>query len=284
MSDTQRVGVHGDIPEAVYHADRASLSYSGAKLLLSSPAKFRQAQDHPPKPKREYDLGHLAHKLILGKGADLVVVDAPDWRTKDAREARDQAHELGLVPVLESQLANAEQMRAAVLEHELAGPLFAEGRAEVSMYAGDPDTAVRLRGRADWLTNGNVINIGDRLLIVDYKTTTDANPKSWWRASLRFGYHMQFAWYVTLARALRLDDSPIFLHVCQELDPPHLISVNEFGLDEYKLGLEQMREAIDIYVECQQTGTWPGYPPLIHPISYAPWAFRRDFNEPVDID
>lgn len=278
------VGVHADIPETEYHADRGSLSQSGAKLLLSSPAKFKQAQDHPPKPKREYDLGHLAHKLVLGKGADLVVVDAPDWRTKAARESRDTAHELGLVPVLESELARAQRMQAAVRDHELAGAIFAQGRAEISMYADDPDTGLPLRGRADWITNGNVINLGDRLLIVDYKTTTDANPRNWWRAAFRFSYHLQFAWYIELARALKLDDSPIFLHVCQELEPPHLISVNELGVDEYKLGREQMREAIAIYLDCRDRDVWPGYPPLINPISYAPWAFRRDFNEPVDID
>lgn len=285
MSGSPMVGVHADIPETSYHADRGSLSQSGAKLLLSSPAKFKQNQDHPPKPKREYDLGHLAHKLVLGKGADLVVIDAPDWRTKAAREGRESAHELGLIPVLERELANAEQMRAAIVEHELAGPLlFAEGRSEVSMYANDPETGLLLRGRADRITNGKVIDLGDRLLFVDYKTTTDADPRNWWRSAFRFFYHLQFAWYIELARALKLDDSPIFLHVCQELEPPHLISVNELGVDEYKLGREQMRDAIGIYLDCRERDEWPGYPPLINPISYAPWAFRRDFNEPVDID
>ena len=44
---TERSGFHEAIPEAEYHADRDSLSVSGAKTLLKAPAIFRHQQDHP---------------------------------------------------------------------------------------------------------------------------------------------------------------------------------------------------------------------------------------------
>ncbi len=69
-----------DIPEGAYFADPA-LSCSGAKLLLppSCPALFRYRQDHP-EHKDVFDFGSAAHKMVLGAGPPIALVDAPDWR------------------------------------------------------------------------------------------------------------------------------------------------------------------------------------------------------------
>ena len=83
-----------DIPEGAYHADPVpggSLSRSGAKLLLQSPAKFDWRRTHGVKPKRAWDIGTAAHTEVLGTGAEMVVpVDASGvpyeaWTTKDAK-------------------------------------------------------------------------------------------------------------------------------------------------------------------------------------------------------
>ena len=89
----ERDGIYGWVPEALYHRDSGSLSFSGAKLLLppSCPAKFKERMDNPPKPKRIFEFGHLVHLEVLGKGVDTVEIDANDYRTKAAREARDRA-------------------------------------------------------------------------------------------------------------------------------------------------------------------------------------------------
>lgn len=278
------LGLHAGVPEAVYHADRGSLSQSGAKLLLppSTPAKFRYRIDNPPAPKRQFDFGHAAHKFVLGEGEEIVPVYAEDWRTKGAKEQRDSAHAEGKIPLLSSEIERAMEMAAVVAAHPLAGPIFTEGRPEMSMCAIEPDTGVLLRGRADWLGSGRVLDLGDRLLIADYKTAVDADPRTWGRKALDYGYHLQFAWYITLARLLDLDDSPIFLNVCQEKEPPYLVSVNELDAEFYQLGREQMQLAIAIYADCCERDEWPGYPAEIHPVSPPPWAFRPSFNDTAD--
>src|SRR3954471_5458063 len=98
-------GVYPDIPELAYHADcvsEGSLSCSGAKKLLppSCPALFKWERENPPPPKRQFDFGHAAHKLVLGVGPELVGVDAPDWRTNAAKAQRDEARARGAVPLL----------------------------------------------------------------------------------------------------------------------------------------------------------------------------------------
>ena len=90
-------GIH-DVPESDYHGDRRSLSVSGAKVLLDCPARYKWQQDNPVH-KDAYDFGHVAHELILGKGAGYRVLDFDSWRSKDAREAKDQAHADGVAPI-----------------------------------------------------------------------------------------------------------------------------------------------------------------------------------------
>ncbi len=79
-------GVYDDLPAEYYHADPA-LSASGMKLLLDPgcPALYRYERDHPQPPKATFDFGHAAHRLVLGDGAKLRVLDYDDWRRAPCR-------------------------------------------------------------------------------------------------------------------------------------------------------------------------------------------------------
>lgn len=267
-------GAHDDIPDATYHADRESLSFSGAKLLLppSCPAKFREIMDNPPKPKPEYTFGHAAHSLLLGKGAEIIEVDAPDWRSKAAREIRDQACN-GVAPMLTHELEQARAMVAAVRSHPVAGGLFKQGEAEKSLYATDPETGVRLRGRIDWLTT-----IDGQLWIVDFKTSDTAEPTGFARKGAGFRYHSQHAWYVDLVKAVGLSQSPRFVDVVVEKTRPYIVTVVEFDEDSVAEGRRFNRQAINLYAQCVEANDWPTYSDSIVPISLPYWAFNDDLD------
>ena len=85
-----------------YHADRTSVSSSGLRKLLAPgcPAQFKYDREHPAPPKREFDLGNAVHAEVLGEGHDIVEVDYPDYKKKDAQVARDTAYAAGKVPLL----------------------------------------------------------------------------------------------------------------------------------------------------------------------------------------
>lgn len=258
-----------DLPDEEYHAARDSLSFSGAKLLLppSCPAKFRWQMDNPPKPKPEYTFGHAAHRLILGKGAEIVEVDAPNWKTKAAQEIRNQACN-GVAPMLTHELETARAIERAVRAHPTAGPLFEDGDAEMSLYATDPATGVTLRGRTDWLTT-----LDCQYLVVDFKTADTAEPQAFARKGAGYLYHGQHAWYEDLVKAVGLSDSPRFVDVVAEKTPPHVVTVVEYDAEAVAEGRRLNRKAIDIYAECIRTNTWPDYGPGIHSISLPLWAF-----------
>jgi hypothetical protein len=264
-------GVFADIPDDEYHSARDSLSFSGAKLLLppSCPAKFKQRMDNPPPPKPAYTFGHAAHRLVLGKGAEIVEVDAPDWRSKAAQEIRKTARN-GVAPMLTHELEAARAIERAVRQHPTAGPLFAQGDAEMSLYAVDPITGVKLRGRTDWLTT-----INGQFFIVDFKTSDTADPESFARKGAGFHYHGQHAWYQDLVKAVGLSDSPRFIDVVAEKTPPYVVTVVEFDDEAVAEGRRLNRKAIDIYARCVETNTWPDYGPGIHPISVPIWALEE---------
>lgn len=277
MTSIVSPGVY-DLPDAVYHRDPVpggSLSSSGARRLLapSCPALFEYERKHGRPPRREFDLGHAAHLLVLGAGPELVVIKAKDYKTKAAREERDAAYGDGKVPVLAAEHEQVQAMAAAIRAHPIASALFHSdgGLPEQSLFWVDEPTGVWRRARPDWLPSQR----GGRLLIPDYKTTVSAEPRSLARSMANFGYFQQAAWYLDGIRALGLAEDTAFLFVCQEKTPPHLVTVVELDYDALRIGHEMNRKAIEVYAECTRTGHWPGYSDDVELISLPPWAARQ---------
>ncbi len=253
-----------DISNEAYQADPipgGSLSSSGARRLISPscPAKFLWEKENRRPNKRAFDIGHAAHREVLGVGEEIVVVDAPDWRTKAAKEQRDAAYAEGKTPILAEEAARVRAMADAILADPMASALFnpAKGRGEQTLVWIDESTGVTCRARLDWLPD---LHDG-RLIIPDYKTCESAEPGALRRSFASFGYYMQADWYQAGAKACGLagDTEPAFVFVAQEKAAPHLITVVELDAEALELGRRRNREAIDTYVRCMETGTWPSY-------------------------
>lgn len=264
-------GLHRDMTAATYHADPVpggSLSVTRAKTLLTEggPAKYRHLADHRQPPRDSFDFGHAAHKLVLGEGETLVEIDAPDWRTRSAREARDSAREAGHVPLLSADMRRVEDMAAALAAHPLAVESLA-GQREVSLFWRH-ESGVALRSRLDVMGEG---------WTSDYKSCADASTEGFTRAVWRYGYHMQAAWYRRMRGWVTGELLPYRL-VAQEKTAPYLVSVWEPSLDYLHLGEADMDEAIRIYAECVTTGMWPGYPHEVQTLTPPEWAYDDDID------
>jgi hypothetical protein len=277
-----------DIPAEVYHADPVpggSLSSSGARRLLppSCPAVFRYEQEHGRTPKREFDLGHAAHRLVLGdgNGPDLVVIDADNYRTKAAQARRDEAHARGAVPLLTAEHEQVAAMARAILEHPLAAALFnpdTGGHPERSLFWRDEPTGVMMRARLDWLPRWSG---SGRLIVPDYKTTKSAEPDAIQRAIYDRGYHMQGVWYLSGVTALGLagEQPPVFVFVFQEKTPPYVVTVAQLDVRAIQIGQALNRRALQVYAECSASGRWPGYADDVVTVSLPGWAVNRYLDE-----
>lgn len=271
-------GAYPDMPESTYHADpvpAGSLSSGGARTLLEpgGPAKFHFRRGKE-KHSAAFDLGKAVHTELLTKGAGIVEVDARDWRTKAAQDARTAARGAGLVPVLAEDYWRVRQMASAVESHPLAGPLLAsDGPAEQSLFWTDPDTGVWCRARHDKAIRDRT----GRLVIVDLKTCQNADEIAAAKSCGNYGYHQQDAWYRDAATALGLDDNPGFVFVFVEKDPPHLINVVQLATDDVAVGRRRNQAALRLYAECDRTGNWPGHQTGIAEISLPAYYPRQEY-------
>jgi hypothetical protein len=268
------------ITEEDYHADPVvggSLSSTGARTLTNyCPARYQweRLNGRPDKP--HFDEGRAAHAEVLGVGSPLYVPCDDDgepyerWQSNDAKAKVAAARARGATPVKADVAQRVADMAAALAAHEIAGPLFARpGRAEQTFVAPDPDTNVMCRIRVDWMPD---VEPGQRLILVDYKGTTCAEPGAFARRMAELGYDQQGAFYrAVLVWALDLEVPPAFVLVAQEKEPPYLVTVDE--PEDYVLdGAAHLnREALATYARCAASGVWPGYPPTVHRLGVPGW-------------
>ncbi|MDQ0792051.1 PD-(D/E)XK nuclease-like domain-containing protein [Streptomyces sp. B1I3] len=271
------LGIHTDLSNADYHADKTSLSSSGARKLLppSTPAHFRWEQDNPPTPTKTFDYGNAAHKTVLGNGPDLVVIKHDTWTTKAAKAEVAEARERGAIPLKQHEMDMVTGMAAAIRQHPLAAALLdpAYGAPEQSGFWIDGPTGIRRRVRFDWLPS---IQSG-RLIIPDYKTAADASDDAMQKDIAKYGYNMQADWYEEASRALGLggDDAELLL-IVQEKKPPYLINVIGIEFGSRIIGGAKNRAAINTFAECMSTGNWPGYGDEPNYLALPGYAENRD--------
>jgi hypothetical protein len=247
-------GFYDDIPEADYHDDRESLSVSGAKVLLRSPALFRHQQDNPVH-KDVFDFGTAAHALVLGVGLQIQIVDADSWRSKAAQQARDEARESGMfTPLLAADYEQVQAMADRLSSHTLAMRLLSEGKPEVSAYALDEETGVMRRGRFDWLGPS---------VLTDYKSCASADPRDLagkYGAVKKWGYDKQAAWYTDLARDLG-HPANAFAFIFQEKTAPYQVTVAYVDDADLYDARAANQHALERFRDCTQSGLWPAYIP-----------------------
>ncbi|MEU4577470.1 PD-(D/E)XK nuclease-like domain-containing protein [Nonomuraea sp. NPDC023979] len=264
-----------DMPDELYHLDPVeggSLSSSGARKLLPPhcPAIYKHERDNPPAPKKHFDIGHAAHKLVLGSGPELVRIDAERWDTNKVKAEVAAVRADGAIPLKPGEYQQVHDMADAIRKHRIAGALFdpEHGQPEQSLIWQDGPTKVWRRARFDWLPD---VTEG-RLIIPDYKTSHSADPGAIARTVYQYGYYQQAAWYLDGAEALGLGEDLAFLFVVQSKDAPYLITVVELRRTALRVGRERNRQALEVYAECVATCHWPAHSDEIELISLPAWV------------
>lgn len=265
--------VHG-MSDADYHS-RPELSSTEARLLLQSPAKYRWRKDNPPliddSPK--FDIGKAVHAKVLGQGAEVVIVEAEDWRSKAARDARQEARAAGKAPLLTREFEAVNAMAEAVLANPTARALLSQpGDTEVSLFT-DVD-GVPTRSRFDFLPD----RTDRRTVAVDLKTTVDASKREFESSVAKYEYAVQRAWYLDDWRVItgELDAEMIFVAV--EKEPPYLVAKYQVPSVWAEKGHTMANRARQVWAECNASGVWPGYPEQIQLLDEPVWHVY-DFEE-----
>lgn len=254
-------GWYEDMDEPTYLNDPDSISASGAKSLLKSPAHFLL----PPWFSDAADLGSAFHTETLGVGQEIVVVDAASWRGKEASEAQAQARAEGKAPILAKDVPTIKAMAGSVRAHPTASKLLEKpGRPEVSAFWRDDEWDVTRRARFDLLTEDGIN--------VDLKSTVSVAKSKIQRTIIDYAYDLSAAWYEDVASGLGVDLTATAL-IFVEKTPPYRVRVVDLSPEFIDRGRRLAQRALEIYHDCREADLWPNYDDpeftTIHPPAWA---------------
>lgn len=225
------------------------------------------------------DIGSIAHHILLaGDTRDIVTIDAKDYRTNAAKEARDYARAGGRIPVLQHKLAAINDMvlaaRAYLGDSEIAG-VMDEGEPESTIVWHEGDTWCRCR--PDWLSS----------IHLSVKTTAgSAEPDTWIRNHLSLDGHDMAAVFYERGIAAVLQGKhrqTVFLLI--EQAPPHGCSLVGLSPAQHDLASRKLDRAIALWASSMATGKWPSYSGRIAYAEPAAWQMaQQDERELHDFE
>jgi hypothetical protein len=266
-----------------------SLSQSTAHTLLAqSPLHAWTA--HPklnPQPKiveepnAARDEGSMIHSLLLGKGADLVIIKADNYRTKAAQELRDAARAAGRMPVPERRynelLLVAGTLRANMAQQGLV--LGDENEFAIEWTESGVQGPVVCRGRPDNLHRGFALDeLQYQHTLFDLKKIRSADFETCMRHVYEYGYDIQRTAYVSgVSKLLGCNPNYIdFIFVFAEIEPPY--AVNPIRLDDsfMVMGERRWSRAVGLWENCLINNHWPSYSTRVTTLEAPSWAITKE--------
>lgn len=236
-----------------------SLNASAAHALLTSTPKHAWL-GHPRLGHAERDgssradLGTVAHGLLLENDESrVVVIQADDWRTKAAKELRDEAWAAGKVPILEKDMATVRRMVEAA-DHVLMGSALCE-----DWMGAIPEQTLLCEHGGVWLRSRPDKLSRDGRVYFDYKTSASAHPAAFAKAAINQGYDLQAAIGRRAVHALH-GVTPTVIFVVQEIEPPFFVSLVSLSNQFLEIADMRLSWAIDKWRHCLTHNHWPGYP------------------------
>ena len=289
MTAITRPGLYPELTAEEYHADPVpggSLSSTGARWLLDSPARFAYDREH----RREslaFDVGHAAHTKVLGIGAG-VIPYPPEHLTPSGKVSEKAAtvawaaeqRAAGLVPIAPTDADTIDAMAEAVLQHPAARRLLeAPGASEVAAFGKDPDTGVTVRALFDRL-GPNVA--------ADLKTTRgSASRTGFGTDAAKHGYPIQETHYLDALEYATGERRDALLWIVVEKRAPHLVAVHRFD-DVTRISARDLAaRARELFAECQASGEWPGYGDDVLTTAMPAWWFNRlddELDEEMEVN
>jgi hypothetical protein len=215
------------------------------------------------------DRGSAAHAILFG-GKAIEIIEADDWRTQVAREAREIARAKGRIPMLSKDVADLSGMiepaRQRFQDLHRGAFLCEQSAIWRSFPRG------WRRARIDTVST-------DRCLIVDYKTTEGlVDAVSCERRIADMGLQIQAAAYVEAVEMLHpeLQGRVRFIFQWQEQKAPYALSPPiEMSEAFMALGRAQWQAACLLWDKALKHQAFPGYSAHRHFACPPAWELSR---------
>lgn len=264
------------VTDQQYHedpCDTPSLSATCAHTLLSR-SPFHAWLEHPKlggkrrKATRAMGTGTLFHSFVLGETSGaIVVVDAADYKTKAAQQAKADAVEQGKTPILIAEYQDAQIGASKIREKLARRGILLDGTSEVKIkWHHGP---VACRAALDHVLEAKVF---------DLKITNSADPETIRKHIIAYGYDVQEAVYTEALAALRpeLEGRVQFRFIFAEPEPPYCVTVVRTDASLRRLGGMKWERACRLWRRCLDSDQWPEYEEGELVVSAKPWDIERE--------
>lgn len=270
-------GLHSEMTREEYDA-LPHLNYSLAKEMQKSPKHFAHWKEYPHRDSPALKLGGISHWAILEPEKFKANVAVWDSRTATGNlrprngKAWDEfeAAHAGQEIVLLDEKRRAESIRESVMAHPEARRLIVGGTSEVTGIG--QLMGIDVKSRFDLLA---------QYLLVEIKTSRHAQREAIQNHGAKLGYHGQFAWYSDVLTAAIGEECAMRV-IAIESEPPFCVSV--FGVEEDALtaGRALYQGWLRTYLECLESGRWPGPTEGLLPWRVPAWAAGCEDEEGED--
>lgn len=247
----------GEVISNAEYRSRDGVSSTDLKKIAKSPAHFRYWKDHPQIDTPSLLIGRAAHKYMLEKEyffKEFAVAPNVDRRTKAGKEewALFEAENQGKDIISADDFEKIKEMHEALYSTPFVAKLLS-GEKELSYFLEDEKTGLIMKCRPDCQTQ-----VGDTHILIDYKTTDNADSDDFMKQAIKLMYDLQMAYYKDILDKVKgVEHSVIF--IAQEKNPPYCVNVLEANEYFIKSGRDMYRTMLDTYAECVKTNEWKGY-------------------------
>ena len=292
-------GIYHDLPAEQYHAHHG-ISNSQLKHL-DPPARFPVAMLEKVEPTPWMRMGTLVHHAILEPDKPFPAITVqPETYPAPATHADVKAGKIAAGEPLKwsnnakwckgwyaaQKQAGQDVMSAqefevlngcvkALTNDHLVSRSLAEGEGEVSFLA--PLTLpsgreVLRRGRIDWVRQP---------VIYDIKVVQEGMGarEAFEKLAFERRYHVQAAYYMDGLNSMATpgDEVEAFVFFVVEREAPFLISRFEVPIncELAEVGRAQYIQDLETFMDCKESGVWPGYPAGFQPLGLPGWARRK---------
>lgn len=238
------------------YRQREGISSSELKKIMKSPLHYKHYKENPDETDSPSLLfGRAAHKYILETYdfyTEFSVAPNCDRRTKEGKETWNKfvVENEGKDIITQEQFEQIDAMRNAMLATPFVSKLI-NGEHEVSFFWTDKDTGLKCKCRPD--------SLNEKLhIVVDYKTTEDAETEAFMRSAIRLGYDVQASYYLDGVKANTGEDY-IFVFIAQEKKPPYAVNILQASDMFIESGRQTYKSLLETYKECSESGNWYGY-------------------------
>lgn len=233
------------------------VSSTELKKIAKSPAHYKYWKDNPQEDTPSLLFGRAAHKYMLEKDEffkEFAVAPNVDRRTKLGKEewALFEADSQDKDIISQDDFKKITDMYEALYSTPFVAKLLS-GQKELSFFREDESTGVMMKCRPDCLTD-----IGDVHILIDYKTTDNANSDDFMRQAIKLMYDLQMAYYKDILDGITGKQYTV-IFIAQEKSAPYCVNILEANEYFIKSGRDMYRTMLDTFAECNETGNWYGY-------------------------